>query len=293
VDSSTGRGAQCYNRRMAAGTLFIIGTPIGNLEDVTLRALRTLKECDVVFCEDTRVTRKLLTRHGIHKPTASFHQYSGTNVVEDVRKALRDGKNVAYVTDAGMPGVADPGPQLVAMCLEEGLAVDVIPGPSALATALAHLPVQPPAFTFMAFPGQGAAKLKRFAGAIAAEGKPAVVFVGPHDLAALVQAARKALPERTMALMCRELTKLHQEVKYLTLAELEARAAGEVKGEITLIFVPPKVEDAPLQVESPLAEAAEKLAELGFSGRDRVRILNALYPKRKAEVRRAVYNTGD
>lgn len=277
---------------MAAGTLFIIGTPIGNLEDVTLRALRTLSECDVVFCEDTRVTRKLLTRHGIRKPTASFHQYSGAGVVKEVRQALQDGKNVAYVTDAGMPGVADPGPQLVAMCLEEGLAVDVIPGPSALGTALAYLPVQPLAFAFLAFPGKGAAKLKRFAETMAAESKPVVVFIGPHDFVALAQAARKALPEGTRALMCRELTKLHQEVKYMTLDELEARAAKGVKGELTLIFVPPPPMSS-AQPDSPLAEAAARLAKMGFSGRDRLRILCALYPGRKAEVRRAVYNTED
>jgi 16S rRNA (cytidine1402-2'-O)-methyltransferase len=276
------------------GILYLIGTPIGNLGDVTLRALKTLKACDAIYCEDTRVSRRLLAHHGIKKPTSSFHEYSDARVVARIRRDLEAGKNVGYVTDAGMPGVSDPGPQLVAMCLEEGLAVDVIPGPSALAAALAYLPFHPERFTFMAFPGKKRAQLRKFSKEIAARGHPAVVFVGPHDLAKLMDAAAEALPEDTRVLFCRELTKVFQEVKFIRLDELAEIAAQRTRGEITLIFVPPEAEQDEEPGAEPgvaFADAVGKLAKLGFSGRDKRRILNALFPGQKELVQRAVYNT--
>ena len=279
----------------AKGILYLIGTPIGNLADVTLRALETLRACDVIYCEDTRVSRRLLSHHGISKPTSSFHEYSDARVVERIRRDLEAGKKVAYVTDAGMPGVSDPGPQLVAMCMAEGLEVDVIPGPSALAAALAHLPVQPQRFTFMAFPGKKRAQLRKFAKEIAGMGHPAVVFVGPHDLAKLTDAAIETLPAETRVLLCREMTKLFQEVRFIGLGELKERAAKEVRGEITLIFVPPEAEPHTAGDAEPhvgLSNAADSLARLGLSGRDRIRTLNSLFPGQKDAVRRAVYNTG-
>ncbi|MCD6283408.1 16S rRNA (cytidine(1402)-2'-O)-methyltransferase [bacterium] len=279
----------------AKGILYLIGTPIGNLADVTLRALETLRACDVIYCEDTRVSRRLLSHHGISKPTSSFHEYSDARVVERIRRDLEAGKKVGYVTDAGMPGVSDPGPQLVAMCMAEGLEVDVIPGPSALAAALAHLPVQPQRFTFMAFPGKKRAQLRKFAKEIAGMGHPAVVFVGPHDLAKLTDAAIETLPAETRVLFCREMTKLFQEVRFIGLGELKERAAKEVRGEITLIFVPPEAEPHTAGDAEPhvgLSNAADSLAKLGLSGRDRIRTLNSLFPGQKDAVRRAVYNTG-
>jgi len=279
----------------AKGILYLIGTPIGNLADVTLRALETLRACDVIYCEDTRVSRRLLSHHGISKPTSSFHEYSDARVVERIRRDLEAGKKVGYVTDAGMPGVSDPGPQLVAMCMAEGLEVDVIPGPSALAAALAHLPVQPQRFTFMAFPGKKRAQLRKFAKEIAGIGHPAVVFVGPHDLAKLTDAAIETLPAETRVLFCREMTKLFQEVRFIGLGELKERAAKEVRGEITLIFVPPEAEPHTAGDAEPhvgLSNAADSLAKLGLSGRDRIRTLNSLFPGQKDAVRRAVYNTG-
>ena len=279
----------------AKGILYLIGTPIGNLADVTLRALETLRACDAIYCEDTRVSRRLLSHHGISKPTSSFHEYSDARVVERIRRDLEAGKKVAYVTDAGMPGVSDPGPQLVAMCMAEGLEVDVIPGPSALAAALAHLPVQPQRFTFMAFPGKKRAQLRKFAKEIAGMGHPAVVFVGPHDLAKLTDAAIEALPAETRVLFCREMTKLFQEVRFIGLGELKEIAAKEVRGEITLIFVPPEAEPHTAGDAEPhvgLSNAADSLARLGLSGRDRIRTLNSLFPGQKDAVRRAVYNTG-
>jgi 16S rRNA (cytidine1402-2'-O)-methyltransferase len=276
------------------GILYLIGTPIGNLADVTLRALKTLKSCDVIYCEDTRVSRRLLKHHGIEKPTSSFHEYSDVRVVKRVRRDLEAGKKVGYVTDAGMPGVSDPGPQLVAMCMAEGLEVDVIPGPSALAAALAYLPLQPQRLTFMAFPGKKRAQLRKFTKEIAGMGHPAVVFVGPHDLAKLTDAAVEALPAKTRVLFCREMTKMFQEVKFIGLSELKELAAKETRGEITLIFVPPEAEPRAKEgVESrvSLSDAADSLVKLGLSGRDRIRMLNSLFPRQKETVRRAVYNT--
>jgi len=277
-----------------AGFLYLVGTPIGNLKDVTRRALETLAACDVIYCEDTRVSRKLLSHYGLHKPTSSFHGYSGEQVLNRVRRDLAAGKAVAYVTDAGMPGLADPGPELVRMCLEEGFAYDVIPGPSALASALSFLPVHAPRFTFLAFPGKKRGQLQQFAQELARCQHPAVVFVGPHHCAPLVQAACQALPPGTMVLLCRELTKAHQEVKYLPLAELAARMEEGIRGELTLIFVPPApvaaADDGILERTLSLQEVARKLLGLGLSARDARRILEALFPGAKAAVRRAVYN---
>ena len=118
------------------GTLYVVATPIGNLEDITLRALRILREADVIAAEDTRVTRKLLSRYDIHTPLISYHQHSGERRTAQVIASLNEGKNVALVSDAGTPGISDPGYELIAACIADGVKVESIPGPAAVITAL-------------------------------------------------------------------------------------------------------------------------------------------------------------
>ncbi len=276
---------------MPPGTLYLVGTPIGNLKDITLRALETLRACDVIYCEDTRHSRKLLFAHGISKPTGSFHQFSCDTVVARVRDSLLAGKDVAYITDAGMPGCADPGPELVAMCCAEGLAVDVIPGPSALATALAFLPVHPLAFTFMSFPGKKRRDLEQLAGEMTKLGHPCVVFIGPHDLPKLADVVAAEMPPETQVLVCRELTKLYQDVRLVTLNGLVALAQENPRGELTLIFLPPEQPSAK-EAGAMLGfeDALKAVNALDLSARDKMRVLTALFPSAKSEIRDAVYN---
>lgn len=276
---------------MPTGTLYLVGTPIGNLKDITLRALEVLRACDVIYCEDTRHSLKLLSAHGISKPTSSFHQFSDDTVVARVRDSLLAGKEVAYITDAGMPGCADPGPELVAMCRAEGLAVDVIPGPSALATALAYLPVHPRAFTFMSFPGKKRRDLEQLAEEMTKLGHPCVVFIGPHDLPKLAEVTVGIMPEATQVLVCRELTKLFQDVRLVTLAGLVELAQENPRGELTLIFLPPEQLSAKETGAAPeLEDALKAVSALDLSARDKMRVLTALFPSAKAQIRDAVYN---
>lgn len=276
---------------MPTGTLYLVGTPIGNLKDITLRALEALRACDVIYCEDTRHSLKLLSAHGISKPTSSFHQFSGDAVVARVRDSLLAGKDVAYITDAGMPGCADPGPELVAMCRAEGLAVDVIPGPSALATALAYLPLHPRAFTFMSFPGKKRRDLEQLAEEMTKLGHPCVVFIGPHDLPKLAEVTAGIMPEATQVLVCRELTKMFQEVRLVALPGLVELAQENPRGELTLIFLPPEQLSAKETGAAPeLEDAVKAVSALDLSARDKMRVLTALFPSAKAQIRDAVYN---
>lgn len=277
------------------GTLFLIGTPIGNLGDITLRALESLRGCDLLFCEDTRVAKKLLNHFEIHKPTRAFHRASPPSTVVSVETALRAGKQVAYVANAGMPGLSDPGARLVAMCMEKGLPFNVIPGPSALVTALAAMPEEVREFSFFAFPPGRIGKRRVLLERIARLNHPAVLFVAPHDLRELLSLAVEVLPARkTRILFCRELTKLHQEIRLCSLAELMAELPDRVRGEITLVVVPPgqKAERAELQAATP-ESISRNLADKGFSKRDVMKILRAVFPGQGPYLKSRLYNRND
>ncbi|OPX23411.1 MAG: hypothetical protein B1H03_01695 [Planctomycetales bacterium 4484_113] len=210
-----------------SGTLFLIGTPIGNLGDITLRALDTLRKCELLFCEDTRVARKLLNHFNIHKPTRAFHRSSPSRILASIERELRAGKQVGYVANAGMPGLCDPGARLVAMCMEKGFSFDVVPGPSALVTALSAMPQEARQFSFFGFPPEHAGEQRKFLERIARLEHAAIIYVPPHA---------------THVLFCRELTKLHQEIRYCTLSELIEGLPENVRGEITLVLMPPSRE---------------------------------------------------
>jgi 16S rRNA (cytidine1402-2'-O)-methyltransferase len=219
------------------GTLYLVGTPIGNLADLTERARRVLASVDVVAAEDTRRSGSLLRGLGISGPRLlSFFEGNERERLPELLELLRGGADVAVVTDAGMPGVSDPGYRLVAACVEEGLPVDVVPGPSAVLAALVVSGLPTDRFAFEGFlPRSGRARRERLE-AVAGERRTVVLFESPHRVAATLRDLLEAGGDRRAAL-CRELTKLHQEVVRGRLSELLERVAErEPRGEVTLVL---------------------------------------------------------
>ncbi len=192
-------------------SLSIIATPIGNLEDITLRALRTLKEADVIACEDTRVTKKLLAHFNIHTPTISFHANSGEKGFDKIISLLEQGKHIAFVSDAGTPGISDPGLELVSVVREKvpKVKTEAIPGPSALAAAISIAGLRAPSFVFYGFPPQKKGREKLFL-QIANDKRASIFYESPHRIMKALEALSNAAPDRRMGLF-RELTKLHEE----------------------------------------------------------------------------------
>ena len=258
---------------MSPGTLFLVATPIGNLEDITLRALRTLREVDLIAAEDTRRTRKLLAAHGIHTPLVSYHEHNAKMRGPKLVQTLLAGKSVALVTDAGTPSVADPGFDLVRLVIARRLAVTVIPGPSAVTTALiaSGLPVYP--FLFLGFPPSQPAARRTFLARYARAPETLVLFESPWRVGACLRDIRRIWGNRRAA-VARELTKLHEELFRGTLDEAVERWPGATRGEITLVVAgaPEEERDADdslleqvrQRLESdlrPLKEIAAEIAE--------------------------------
>ena len=215
--------------------LYLVATPIGNLEDVTLRALRVLREADLLLAEDTRRTRVLLERHGIAARPRSLHAHNEGAREAEVLAALAAGRDVALVSDAGTPLVSDPGARLVAAALSAGHAVTPVPGPSAALAALSvsGLPALP--FTLVGFPPRTAGARRKLFEAYRERPETLVLFESPRRLAATLRDARDVLGERR-ACVARELTKLHEEAVRGPLSELAERFAGGARGEVTLVI---------------------------------------------------------
>lgn len=223
----------------AAGLLYLVSTPIGNLEDITLRAVRVLGEVRWIACEDTRRTAKLLERHGITTPLVSYYEHNERQRTPELLAALERGESGALVTDAGTPLVSDPGFRLVAASIAHGLTVVPLPGPSAVLAALAASGLPCDEFLFAGFlPARGGER-RRALERLRPEARTIVLFEAPHRLAASLADAAEILGPRP-AVLARELTKVHEEFRRGTLAELAASArSGEARGEITLVIGPP------------------------------------------------------
>ena len=220
------------------GTLFVVATPIGNLGDITLRAIETLRAVPLIAAEDTRLTRRLLDRYEIDVPLTSFHAKSGPGRMETLLQHLRGGADLALVSDAGTPVVSDPGGELVAAWAGEGGTVVALPGPSAVVTAVAVSGVAGPHWTFEGFlPRSGRERRDRLA-RIAADGRGAILFEAPNRVAGTLRDLAAASGEERPGAICRELTKLHETVTRGTLGELAAAAAsGEIpaRGEFVIV----------------------------------------------------------
>lgn len=218
------------------GILYLVATPIGNLEDITLRAVRTLKEVDLVVCEDTRVSGKLLSHFGIKRPLESFFEHSEQVKSGKIVGYLESGQNVALVSDAGMPGICDPGYRLVKEAVEAGIRVVPIPGPSAGLSALAASGLPTDQFIFVGFLPQKQGKRQNFLKNLAEEERTIIAYESPHRLLFALQDILEVLGDRQIC-VARELTKIYEEFVRGTVSEvLEKFKNKEVKGEITLII---------------------------------------------------------
>lgn len=215
--------------------LYIVSTPIGNLEDITLRALRILKEVDIIAAEDTRHTKKLLTHYDIHTPLVSFHQYNELASAEHIIKKISEGKTVALVSDAGTPSISDPGFKLVRAAIEAGVKIEVIPGASAVAAALSIAGLPTDQFTFVGFlPDKEGKRRTKLAGLKDYE-HTLVFYVSKWKIGRVLNDMIEVFGDRP-AVLCRELTKIHEEIKRTTLSEMiDYVGSKEIKGEVTLV----------------------------------------------------------
>ena len=217
------------------GTLSVVATPIGNLEDITLRALRTMQQADAILAEDTRRSRKLCSHHDIHTRLRAFHAHSSERTLEQLVEELCQGAHFALVTDAGTPLISDPGLRLVQGARERGVRVECIPGPSAVTTALCVSAITFDEFRFMGFLARGGKRRKQQLQSLAQERGACVLFESPKRLRATLSQLSEVLGPLRQLCVCRELTKLHEQVIRGSADELLAHFSTEPKGEITLV----------------------------------------------------------
>lgn len=270
------------------GKLYLCATPIGNLEDITLRALAILREVDLVAAEDTRRTRRLFARYDIHTPLLSYREENRAAAGAKIIARLEDGQKVALVSDAGMPGISDPGHHLVTMCIERGIAVEALPGPNAALTALVISGLAAARFAFEGFLPRKPGARRKALEALLDDARTLVFYESPNRLAAALEDIERVLGDREAAI-ARELTKKFEEVMRGRVSELRERVgAREVKGEIVLV-----VEGAAeAQVSTADREAAVsevlRLKESGLSLKEAVGVVvGEMYPGMS---RSALYN---
>ncbi len=248
--------------------LYIVATPIGNLEDITLRALRVLKEADIIAAEDTRRTVKLLNHYEIKTKLFSFHEHSGADKRAQLIDILKEGKNVALVSDAGTPLISDPGSELVTDAVKEGIEVTSVPGACAAVAAYTLSGFSGP-FVFYGFLSKKAADRKSGIEAIAASPLPCIIYESPHGLKqTLADITQSCGAERPIA-VAKELTKMHESVLRATAAEAKDAFSGEVKGEYVIITGGRERETEHIGDDEILALLNKKLA-LGMTKKDAV-----------------------
>lgn len=219
-------------------TLYIVATPIGNLEDITLRALRILKEVDLIACEDTRQTRKLLTHYDIHKPLISYYQHSKIGKTELLVKLLKEGKNIALVTDGGTPGISDPGFVIINRTVSEGIELIPIPGPSALITAIVASGLPTNGFVFLGFLPRKKGRIKKELQKAAQLDKAMIIYESPFRVLATLEIIHQTLGNCKIAVM-RELTKKFEEIIRGRVEEVINKLKDrQIKGEIVLVVSP-------------------------------------------------------
>jgi len=260
TQKSDGYGGDSGEGSSAPGTLFLVGTPIGNLEDITLRALRTLKEVDLIACEDTRHTQKLLNHYGIEKRTVSYHEHNELERAPELIVHLEKGENVAVVSDAGMPGVSDPGYRLVALALRHHIRVVPIPGASAFLSALVASGLPTDSFRFCGFLPAKAGARRSMLESSRSSPRTQIFYEAPHRLLETMQDVIENLGPDRRVVVAREVTKVHEEFLRGKAAEVlaELKNRSEVKGEITLLIA--KGDDH--EASRPAESVAVRIREL-------------------------------
>jgi len=258
-----------------AGRLSIVATPIGNLEDITLRALSTLRSASLVLAEDTRRTRALLTRHGISARTQALHAHTPPATLHGLVELLADGARLALVTDAGTPLVSDPGGQLVQLAVERGIVVEPIPGPSAVTAALTAAAMPFASFRFAGFVPRAASARLQWLARIADDEDATVFFESPQRLAGTLGELAAVLAAERPVAVCRELTKLHEEVVRGTATQLASHFAEGARGEITVVVAAGQRASRGAEVDAlpPIEARITTLLSQGLSTKDVARTL--------------------
>lgn len=271
-----------------SGTLVVVATPIGNLDDLSPRAAAALCAVDLVLAEDTRRTGRLLAHVGSDAPQRSLHGHNERASIEQVLARLSDGARIALVSDAGTPAVSDPGARLLAACVEAGVRIEPIPGPSAALAALvvSGLPTDRVAFDGF-LPRKGRARRDRLDD-IAAEERTVVVFLAPHRAAADLTDLAQACGRDRRAVLCRELTKLHEQVVHGELGELVEHAQAGLRGELTLVLAGAEPPAADQVADADLAAQVETRVAAGATRRDAIQAVAEASRVSKRRVYQAV-----
>ena len=272
-----------------AGCLYLVATPIGNLEDITLRALRILKEADQIACEDTRHTLKLLNHYNIERPLVSYHEHNEMTRAPELVVAMEEGAKIALVSDAGVPLVSDPGYRLVTLCLRHRIPVVPIPGPSALLAALSASGLPNEEFLFAGFLPARSGERRRALERLRIEDRTIILYEAPHRIEDTLSEAREILGDRP-ACLAREVTKLHEEFRRGTLGEISVSLTEKpARGEITLLIGPVSAEDKAMHRDTSQS-LAERVDELIRQAKlDRKEALK-LAAKERGITKRAAYH---
>ena len=260
------------------GKLYLCATPIGNLEDITLRVLRTLKEVDLIAAEDTRNSIKLLNHFDIKTPMTSYHEYNKIDKAYVLISKMQEGQNIALITDAGTPGISDPGEELAAMCYEAGIEVTSLPGPAACITALTLSGLPTRRFAFEAFLPADKKERKQILDSLENETRTMIIYEAPHRLVRTLEELYEVLGDRAMTL-CRELTKKHESVFKSTLSEILAyHRENPPKGECVMIiegksFKELKEESQEEFLKIPLQDHMKHYMDQGHSKKEAMKLV--------------------
>ena len=254
------------------GSLFLVGTPIGNLRDISVRALETLKSADLIAAEDTRHTQKLINHYEIKKPITSYFEHNKHIKGQSLINEMLLGKNVALVSDAGMPGISDPGSELVRQCIDEGLKITVIPGPAALLTGLVASGLDTAGFVFLGFFPRGKKDRKKLLLELQEEPRTLVFYESPHRIVEALNDILEAWGDRQCC-VARELTKIYEEYKRGLLSEIiaDCREMAVIKGEITAIIAGKKPQPAVKPEWEELENEVERLVAGGLTRKEAIR----------------------
>lgn len=274
---------------MKHGTLYVVPTPIGNLRDITLRALEVLEAADLVAAEDTRQSLKLLNHFNIKKPLISYHKFNEQNKSGSIIDLLREGKDIALVSDAGTPGISDPGSVIIKKCIEEQIDFIVLPGATAVTTALVYSGLDTDRFMFLGFFPRETKDRKKLMGEIRDRRETLIMYEAPHRLLDALTYLGEALGDREMA-VCRELTKLHEEIFRGTIREAaEHFGSKQIKGEIVLVIRGKSEEEIFQEKKSgwenmSVQEHIISYMNQGFSKKESVKLVSADRGVPKSEI---------
>lgn len=267
-----------------AGKLYVCGTPIGNLEDASIRLLKTLRRVDLIACEDTRQTLKLLNHFKIKNRLVSYHEHSTRQKEEYLLQELMEGKDLALVSDAGMPGISDPGAQLVQRAAEAGIMIEVVPGPSALTATVALAGLDCSSFIFGGFLPNRSQKRREYLQTLLHEKRPVICYEAPHRLLAALKDIEEILGSERKILVARELTKVHEEVTRGPVTVLKEKfTRTPPRGEICLLIEGETESEAEVNLEAIMAEV-DQLIQSGMTKKEAFKKKASQYHLQKSTI---------